>query len=162
MVPCPESPMSNSPSPARAHRLENFVRLRELSRGEFGVNLVSIDADLKRAAARRHERERMNGLLESQQFFRQTDGMWLVVSSGAIFDGNFQSHDGHETMDGRAGGQVKRPLLAAVGQGCWQSLPRDGWCVGGGGWSGDWVAFLGSLGRVGCSDRSTRLVHRCS
>lgn len=91
MVPCPESPMSNSPSPARAHRLENFVRLRELSRGELGINLVSIDADLKRAAARWHECERMNGLLESQQFFRQTDGMWLVVSSGAVLDDDFQS-----------------------------------------------------------------------
>jgi hypothetical protein len=32
-------------------------------------------------------------LFEPQQFFRQTDGMRLVVSSGAIFDFDFQRHN---------------------------------------------------------------------
>lgn len=32
-------------------------------------------------------------MLQLEQFVRQTDGMRLVVSSGAILDGNIQSHD---------------------------------------------------------------------
>jgi hypothetical protein len=31
-------------------------------------------------------------LLKCQEFVRQTDGMWLVVSSRAILDGDFQCH----------------------------------------------------------------------
>ena len=31
-------------------------------------------------------------LLKFQEFLRQTDGVWLVVSSRAIFDCNVQTH----------------------------------------------------------------------
>ena len=73
--------------------LEDSAGLRKLARLQFRVNLFPIDADLKSAAPRRHEPQRTDALLEAQKFFRQTDGLGFVISSRAIFDCDFGSHD---------------------------------------------------------------------
>jgi hypothetical protein len=44
-------------------------------------------------------------LLEPQQFLRQTDGLRLVVSSRAVFDGDLDCHNARRL--GRPGGIVK-------------------------------------------------------
>jgi hypothetical protein len=54
---------------------------------------LSINNDFEHAAAGRDELQRGDAMLQLEQFVRQTDGMRLVVSSGAILDGNIQSHD---------------------------------------------------------------------
>ena len=56
------------------------------------MELLSIGRDFKRATSAWDEFEERNMLLELEKFFRQTDGMRLVVSSGAILDRNFQWH----------------------------------------------------------------------
>ena len=50
---------------------------------------LSIDADLKCAAARGNERERLDSFAEFENFGRQTDGLRRVVSNHAIFDRYF-------------------------------------------------------------------------
>ena len=62
------------------------------------MNLLPIDRDFKSAAARRDEGERPKALFEPQEFFRQTDGMRLVVSSRAIIDGDFDCHRCHSVV----------------------------------------------------------------
>lgn len=59
------------------------------------MNSLAVHRDLERAAARRHEGQGLDVVLEPQELFRQTDGLRLVVSSGAVFDANFQSHNGN-------------------------------------------------------------------
>jgi hypothetical protein len=56
------------------------------------MDFLAIDADLKAAAAGRHQREAADGLFELQEFVRQTDGTRLVVSDCAVFDDDFHSH----------------------------------------------------------------------
>ena len=80
-------------SPSRTDGSENLVGLRELSGGEFRMDFLTIDDHLKGPSAGGHEFERTNPLLEPQQFLRQTDGMWLIVSSRAIFNDDFQTHN---------------------------------------------------------------------
>ena len=53
---------------------------------------MPIDADFKGAAAGRNELERTDALFQFENFRRQTDGFGFVVSSGAIFDGDFDAH----------------------------------------------------------------------
>ena len=81
--------------------------IRELPGGFFGINGFAIDADLKHPAAGRHQRERGDGLLEPQKFLRQTDGVWLVVSSRAIFDFDLQTH-----VPAFSGDRLGRPTRA--------------------------------------------------
>ena len=64
-----------------------------MARLQFRVNDLPIDGDLEGSAARRHQLKRANVLLELQEFLRQTDGVRLVVSSGAVLDANFDTHD---------------------------------------------------------------------
>jgi len=71
---------------------EDGVRLGELSRLQFGIYLVPIDANLKSASTRRDQLQRADSLFECQKFFRQTDGFWLVVSSRAVLDCYFRTH----------------------------------------------------------------------
>ena len=47
---------------------------------------LSIGADLKCAAARGNERKRLDAFAEFENFGRQTDGLWRVVSNYAVFD----------------------------------------------------------------------------
>ena len=61
----------------------------------LGKQFLSIDADFENAAARRHELQRTDSLFELQELDRQTDGLGLIVSSGAIFDRNFRIHLDH-------------------------------------------------------------------
>jgi hypothetical protein len=68
------------------------VGVREFSGRDFRINLLSISDNFKHTAARRDQRERSDPLLQLQELVRQTDGLRLVVSSRAIFDGDFQGH----------------------------------------------------------------------
>src|SRR5207249_11402824 len=68
------------------------LRLRELAGGQLRMNLLSINGDFERATARRNERKGPDVLLKPQQFFRQTDGMRLIVSSRAILDRDLDWH----------------------------------------------------------------------
>jgi hypothetical protein len=52
----------------------------------LGVDFLSVHGDFKDAASGRDERQRTNVLFEPKKFFRQTDGLRLVVSHAAIFD----------------------------------------------------------------------------
>ena len=71
---------------------EDGVRLGELSRLQFGVDLVPIDANLEGATSRRNQVQRTDSLFECQKFFRQTDGFWFIVSSRAVLDCYFRTH----------------------------------------------------------------------
>jgi len=53
---------------------------------------LSIGADLKCAAARGNERERLDAFAEFKNLGRQTDGLGRVVSNDAIFDRDFGFH----------------------------------------------------------------------
>ena len=96
--------------------LDDGVKVGELARGLLGINLLSIDGDLKNAAACGNEFQRADVLFELQEFFRQTDGLRLVVSCRAVFDGDVQSHIGpcrtedyapdHSTVKRRCGGGI--------------------------------------------------------
>ena len=55
---------------------------------------MSIYADFEDAAACGDKLQRTDALLELQEFDRQTDGLWLIVSSRAIFDRYFRFHPG--------------------------------------------------------------------
>jgi hypothetical protein len=53
---------------------------------------LSIGANLKCAAARRNERERLDTFAEFENLGRQTDGLRRVVSDHAVFDRHFGFH----------------------------------------------------------------------
>ena len=72
---------------------DNGIRIGELACRILRVDLLSIDRNLKHAAAGRNQLERADVLFEFQEFFRQTDGLGLVVSSRAILDGDVQGHN---------------------------------------------------------------------
>jgi hypothetical protein len=74
-----------------AQGLEDGFRLGKLSRLQLGINLFAIQADLKRASTPGNQLERANPIFQFQYFFRQTDGMRFVISSGAIFNRNFRT-----------------------------------------------------------------------
>ena len=71
---------------------DHGIRIRELAGLQFGIDFVAINGDLKSTAARWHQGERADELFEFQNFFRQTDGMGLVISSRAIFNFHVQCH----------------------------------------------------------------------
>jgi hypothetical protein len=73
-------------------RLNHGVEIRPVAGFEFGMKELSIDADLKSAAARGDERERLNALAEFENFGRQTDGLRRVISNYAVFDRYFGLH----------------------------------------------------------------------
>ena len=68
------------------------VEVRPIAGFKFGMKELSIDADLKCAAARGNERERLDAFAEFENFGRQTDGLRCVVSNHAIFDRHFGFH----------------------------------------------------------------------
>lgn len=80
------------------------------------MNFFAINAHLERAAARRHQRQRTDVLLQLEQFFRQTDGVRFVVSGRAIFDGYVHAHDrlSFGLSVGRAMKAVKRRAVTAA------------------------------------------------
>ena len=83
---------------------------------------LSIDADLKCAAARGNERERLDSFAEFENFGRQTDGLRCVVSNHAIFDRHFGLHfellSGGKVIgaakSGQAGQNRFAPTAAAI------------------------------------------------
>jgi hypothetical protein len=74
-------------------QLEDGVGLRKLPGLEFGMDGLSIDAHLERAAAGWDEPHRSDPLLELEEYGCQTDSLRFIVSSRAIFDGNFRAHN---------------------------------------------------------------------
>ena len=86
-------PRTREMSAGLAHGFDHGFRIGELTRGQLGIYLPAIDGDFKRAAAGRHQLERTDALFELEELVRQTDGKRLVVSSRAIFDGDFQTHN---------------------------------------------------------------------
>jgi len=52
----------------------------------LGIDFFSVHRDFKDAASGWNEFQRTNVLFEPKKFFRQTDGLRLVVSHAAIFD----------------------------------------------------------------------------
>jgi len=78
---------------------------------------LSIDADLKCAAARGNERERLDSFAEFENFGRQTDGLRRVVSNHAIFDGHFGLHfellSGGKVIGAAKSGQADQNRFAA-------------------------------------------------
>lgn len=75
-----------------ADGLDDGVGIGELPRLQLGIDFFSIDADLECPAAGWNQFQRANVLFEPQKLFRQTDGLWLIVSNAAIFDCNLQCH----------------------------------------------------------------------
>ena len=71
---------------------DHGIGIRELAGLQFGIDFVAINGDLKSTAARWNQGERADVLFEFQDFFRQTDGMGLVISSRAIFNFHVQCH----------------------------------------------------------------------
>ena len=67
-------------------RADHGVELWPVAGFEFGMKELSIGADLKCAAARGNERKRLDAFAEFENFGRQTDGLWRVVSNYAVFD----------------------------------------------------------------------------
>jgi hypothetical protein len=61
----------------------------------FGIDFFAVHRYFKHTAAGGDQREGTNILFEPEKFFRQTDGLRLVVSHAAIFDGNLQCHIRH-------------------------------------------------------------------
>ena len=91
-------------SPLCPHCFDDGIGIGELSRLQLRVDVLSIDGDLETPAARRHERQRTNVLFQLEQLVRQTDGMRLVVSNAAVFDGDFQTHgDDGNTIESGSG-----------------------------------------------------------
>jgi hypothetical protein len=104
---------------------EDGVRLGELSRLQFGIYLLPIDANFEGAPTGRDQVQRTDSLFECQKFFRQTDGFWFVVSSRAVLDCYFRTHIrlrfGFGKTVGKAGSNVKssRPTNSKFSFRCW-------------------------------------------
>ncbi len=65
--------------------------VRELAGFELGINLVTVEADLKASPIRWDELQLTNLLLvNSQELARQTDGLRFVISSSTV--SQFQFH----------------------------------------------------------------------
>jgi hypothetical protein len=79
-------------SPNCADGFENGVGIGELFRLQLGIDFFAINADLKSTTTGGHQFQCAYFLFESQELFRQTDGLWLIVSNAAIFDCDFQAH----------------------------------------------------------------------
>jgi hypothetical protein len=67
-------------------RLNDLVEIRPLAGLKFGIEQFAIDANFEGAAARGNQRKRLDALAELENFGRQTDGFWRVVSNDAVFD----------------------------------------------------------------------------
>ena len=93
-------------------RREDAIRLGKLTRGQFRVDFGSVHTHLKGTTCRRDQFHRADTLLETQNLFRQTDGFWLIVSSRAVFDGNFWFHPCEEDYGEQ--GASSRPRLFVV------------------------------------------------
>jgi hypothetical protein len=68
------------------NRADDGPEIRPVARFEFGMKELSIGANLKCAAARGDERERLDPFAEFENVGRQTDGLRRVVSNHAVFD----------------------------------------------------------------------------
>ena len=97
---------------------DDGIEVRKLAGLLLGKQFLSIDADFEDAAARRHKLQRTETLFELQELDRQTDGLGLIVSSGAIFDRNFRIHltinvstDACEVKDAACGRDFKFSIL---------------------------------------------------
>jgi len=89
------------------NRANDGVEVRPVAGLKFGVEELAIGANLKSAAARGNERQRLDALAEFKNLGRQTDGLRRVVSNDAVFDRHFGFH--HELLSkNEAIGESKR------------------------------------------------------
>jgi hypothetical protein len=72
--------------------INDSVGIRVLAGFFFGIDFLSIDADLENTTAHRHKRELTDVLFELQQLLRQTDGTRFIVSNTAVFDFDVHWH----------------------------------------------------------------------
>jgi hypothetical protein len=74
------------------HLLNDHIFLWKLTRFKLGMDLLLVSKYLEAAITERYQLQGLDPLLAcDQQFLRQTDGAWFVVSFGTIFDLDF--HD---------------------------------------------------------------------
>ena len=66
--------------------LDNFVEVGPLTGVEFGMEQFAIGANFEGTASRWNQDKRLDALAEFEDFSRQTDGLWRVVSNDAVFD----------------------------------------------------------------------------
>ena len=71
----------------------NRLRLGKLARLDLGIDELAINCYFEAAPARRDQLQGADFLFEWKEFFRQTDGLWLVVSERAILDCNLKTHN---------------------------------------------------------------------
>jgi hypothetical protein len=84
----------------------------------------AIGANLKGAAARWDERERLDALAELKNFGRQTDGPRRVVSNNAVFDRHLGFHQRASPFQDKAIGAKKCGQAAApLGEGYITHIP---------------------------------------
>ena len=90
--PLDRGPLDRARSKALSDLGHHGVFIGEFTRVQLGIHLGSIDCQLEATAARRFELQALELLFVlGQDFCRQTDGAWLVVSSRAVSQVNF--HD---------------------------------------------------------------------
>ena len=68
------------------------IPVREFASSDFGIHFLSINDNFEHAAAGRDQLQDGNAMFQFEQFIRQTDGMWLIISIRAILYGNLQRH----------------------------------------------------------------------
>jgi hypothetical protein len=73
-------------------RANDLIEIGPVPRLEFGMEQFAINLDLERAAAGRDESEGFDPITEIENFCRQTDGLWRVVSDHAVFNRHFGFH----------------------------------------------------------------------
>lgn len=84
-----------------AYRGADFTRLGMASDFFLAKDALAIDPNIKYAAAARHQFPAADVILDLalvQDFVRQTDGLGLVPSSGAVFDDDVHDPILHDTL----------------------------------------------------------------
>jgi hypothetical protein len=97
--------LSLSPLPLLPpHTRDDVVVVGKFLGLQLGVDIFPVQTDLEGPARRGNEGQSRNIPLEfEEELFRQTDGFWLIPSSGAI--GDLYSHDVTILRQSAGGGQ---------------------------------------------------------
>jgi hypothetical protein len=70
----------------RLERIQNLLLVGEFVGVQFGIDQIPIDGQLEAAALAGDQSQPLDSLFErGEDFARQTDGIWLVVSHRAVF-----------------------------------------------------------------------------
>jgi hypothetical protein len=74
--------------------LQDLVLIRELASLEFGIDEFTVDLNLEAATLAWNQFQVLHFLLELRQDFgRQTDGLWFVISNCTVFE--LHMHNGN-------------------------------------------------------------------